>query len=375
MGDSTRSQRTTVPSAVQGQGPAVLEGFAQARGEAADREWADRALWRLLRSQVPISVATSMLDAALDLVRSSREGPGQLFGPAEAWAEQQVQDRAEAGDAVLDDPVTSVREIVVLGAIMASVTSALLLVVLLLQGRSQLDWTIGAVLFPLTLGVTALIALATFERQVRRRSLLTAGLAGASVTVPGIALTVALFAMGNEWPLGRASAWWSAVMVVGYGVLAAVLGRVLPGPETAPRVDEDDEQWLTELAGLLRLQHALPERQVRSLLTEARSHAADSGNALVDEFGAPSAYAAQRGPDVSRRRRLSAWWQTGMTVMAAALLGVRVAEDGWSGGLLEVVLAVALVGMVWLTASAWRATRLSPRAPRRSPTAGRRAPR
>jgi len=141
---------------------AVLDGFREARGSADDRAWAERAYYRLFRDDVRSSAAARALDQALDLVRESGEGPAELYGSADDWAEEQRARWAEEGSDVTDDSGAQLRDVPLIASVGAVVLTLLLGVVHALSGEWQVTYTIGLVTMPFTISAAALLSLWTY---------------------------------------------------------------------------------------------------------------------------------------------------------------------------------------------------------------------
>lgn len=334
---------------------AVLDGFREARGSADDRAWAERAYYRLFRDDVRSSAAARALDQALDLVRESGEGPEELYGSADDWAEEQRARWAEEGSDVTDDSGAQLRDVPLIASVGAVVLTLLLGVVHALSGEWEVTYTIGLVTMPFTISAAALLSLWTYERLLRRRRVAVAA-AGALGTLLVCAVAIALaFATGNPHPIAHASVLWFVPLLGGYAGLAWVLGKVVPDAPAATRTSRrrlDDDDWTAELARVLRSRGDVTEDRVRTITEEARAHAAQAGSTLDDEFGTPGAYAQRiaRDPRVRARRGI---------VARLALLGIWVwllldaglgGESAWTIGwrsLLLLVLVVEAVRVCW----------------------------
>ncbi|GAB46905.1 hypothetical protein [Mobilicoccus pelagius] len=295
--------------------------FRAARDRAEDEDWASAAWFALvMRGQVSADAADRALGQVLDLVRSSGEGPEELYGPADEWARGRMEEWAVHGSDVIRDEPARWRELTQVAAATAVGVTLLCALVCALQGDRSLDWTLAWVLLPFLGSLVALGALTTWEHVVSRHSIGLGAAAAGGVVALGSAGIAGLFALTNPHPLGHGSILWHLPLAAGYALLAWLLGRFVPDPEkdgTSRPTPTDDETWTRELARILRTRGDTTEAQVRRLLDEARTHAAHTGTPLVEEFGGPAAYAARVSPRPIVRARRSMVYRIAVLALAA----------------------------------------------------------
>lgn len=334
----------------------VLTAYLEGRGETEDQRWAERAISTAVVDGVQVAAVEAELRGALELVRESAEGPEQLYGPAPAWVRERLAERAERGQPVVrHEPDTAWRDVPVVGSVVASVLSLLILVVWLVRGGLTTDYTWGLILLPLLSGVGIMAALAVWERLLGRHPWSVAALAGVGIFAVGVGFLTWLLWGTRDDVLVTASTFGIGAMVIGYALLAGLLERLLPeSPRPGERAASSDEEWERELAGTLRLRLDLDEARVRDIVSEARAHAAESGTNLREEFGPPSAYAVRFPRDRRTAARRSALWRSALVPVAGLLAFGDLLSDGvawssvsWSG----VALLVLALG---LAVSAWR---------------------
>lgn len=336
----------------------VLGGFAQARGVAADEEWAAVVVTRTLIRDVNQDVVREGLREALDVVRQSQESPEELFGDPREWADVKVEEwRAEGAPVEQAEPDTSWREVPVVTMVTGTIISLLLLVLLLVQGRWRLDFTWGTLLLPTISALATLGALTLFERVLQHARRLVAAAAGLVVVAVGVAVLATLFYLGQDQPVFRGSVWWFAAIAAGHAVLAWVLAKVVPDrPQShADRTATTDDEWERQVAGILRLRVELPEGRVRQHLEEAKAHAAQSGRSLHEEFGAPNSYASRFPRDRGSAERRRLWLYTAVVPVSAYLAFGEVVVSGGDWSLVSWPFVLVLALVIWATVSGWLA--------------------
>ena len=152
--------------------------------------------------------------------------------------------------------------------------------------------------------------------------------------------------------LGRATPW----LLLVESVVLTFVGRAAIGLITAKEVHAlvqdgcDDELWVERFSGIMRGPGWTRESRVRELVAEARSHAAESGRTLAEEFGPPEHYATQLGVDKERRIRLRIAFVGVLTLLAAVQL-----IDGWSWT--TIALVVLLGWKIWADCQKYRRLR------------------
>ncbi len=343
----------------QGDLTGVLTAYRSERDSTEDEGWAQEAAATLALEGVGGPAIRRELEDALALVRETGEGPAELYGDARAWARTRLREAPEEGRVLVDEtPDTSWRDALVVGCVTAAVLTLMLMLVVLVKDGLTTDYTWGWVLFPLASGLMCTLALAVWERVLLRRARWVAVAAAGAVGLVGVA-GLTWLVMGADRVVATTSTFAWGALVVGYGVLAALLDRLLPeGPGRAPGRPLDDEEWERRLAGTLRLRMDLDEARVRDVVREAKAHAAESGRGLAAEFGDPAAYAARFQPDRPARLRRTAWFRTSLVPLALLVAFVGVVEQpsaGWSGVSWAGVIMLVLAS--WTTYDAWRDVR------------------
>ncbi|GMA38040.1 hypothetical protein [Mobilicoccus caccae] len=329
----------------------VLDRFRRAREEERDELWAGRALLVLTTNDVSDSRIRQALDEAVELVESSGEGPEDLFGDPDAWARERIDGWVDDGVAYHSpDGPEDANTLVSVTGILATFISLVVVGVHALKGQWNVDYTIGWLVFPVLGAATTMATLTVWERLAGRRPWLVA-LAGAGATfVVGVAITTtALLAPGGE--LGRASLGWLLLLPVALGALTWAASRFIPEGAGSLRAEpvltgeeNADARWLREAEAALRRRGDLRGSEVRTILAEAREHAARAGTDLATEFGAPRTY-ADGFPRHEGRARLR------RAIVMTALLGVWAWSLSGAGD--SVLLWLALVGWSLFTAHEW----------------------
>ncbi|QFG67567.1 hypothetical protein [Ornithinimicrobium pratense] len=331
----------------------VLQAYRDARGVAQDQAWAEQVVGTLVLDEVSPGLIRRELQDALNLVRESGEGPEVLYGPAREWARERVVDRAEQGLPTVDStPDSTWRDVLVVGSVVASLISLMILVVWLVRDGFSTDYTWGLLLLPLVAGTGVMGALTTWERVLTRRPAWMAAAAGLGVAALTVALLAWLLLGTRDDVLATGSTFSLGLLAIGYALLAGALERLLPERGHRRRPPLDDEAWARELAGTLRLRMNLPETKVREIVREARSHAAQSGQDLAQEFGTPATYASRFARDRATRARRAAWLQTALVPLAALVAFGGLLEEptpsGISGyGLMMVAVTLTLAVQGW----------------------------
>ncbi|WP_162803009.1 hypothetical protein [Ornithinimicrobium avium] len=350
----------------------VLTAYRDARGDEQDQRWAQDVVALMVLEGVAGAATRRELEEALTLVRESGEGPAALYGDPREWARTRLREAPEEGRVLVDGtPDTSWRDALVVGCVVAALLTFLVMIMVLVKDGWTTDYSWGWMLFPLASGLMCTLALATWERALLRRPRWVAVAAAGAVVLGGVAGATWLV-MGADRVVATASSFAWAALVLGYVLLASLLDRVLPEREgrrtTRPL---DDEEWERRLAGTLRMRMDLGEARVRDIVHEARTHAAETGRALAEEFGDPAVYAARFERDRPARLRRAAWAQTAMVALAVLIVVLALVDgprDGWNtlmwaGGLM------CLVSM-WSAVDAWRKVHTGARVTAAAPPGG-----
>lgn len=283
--------------------PATVDAYKEARGEGLDGHWAFAVSWKLSMKSVDVALIEEGLRESLELVRETGESPEELFGtPADHAAELVQRWRSEGRLNPAAVSVPNARSVVA-SSLKASGGIAFIMFVLeLVNGR---DLPVGFFAIPPVLGFATIGGLAFWEWASRAwaTAVVVAAMTAATVGI-GATIVVVLEATSGT-SLGALTPWlllleaavlWSAGTVVLILVTAKTFAEV--------REDPDDEQWVRRFSSVLRGPGWQSDARVREIVREARSHAAESGRTLAEEFGPPDAYAMTYGVDVRRRTTL-----------------------------------------------------------------------
>lgn len=364
--------------------------FEHARGETGDREWVELVLGRFYLENVNESLIRSELTQVANLVQASGEGPHELFGDPFDYVNAQIEQwRTDGAPVHPVEPPTNWRDIPVLAAVTATFIVAMFAVLELLSGNWRTEYTLGKVLSPALMSITALVTITTFETRLQHTRRLWALLIALIPALTGIALTVATFMIGNASPLYTGPLWWFAGLTALYAVIAIILHRSTPdshtqrtpkattpsrtttrgvtahGKTSADPPREPDEQWAAHLAGILRLRIEMPEKDVRATITEARQHASTNHRTLHEEFGSPQDFAS-RLPRSASGRRVRERWRRIAWILALPAFGYLAFEGlhhGWAWDNIRWVMAIAFTAACLNVAGFLRT-----RPPRKHPT-------
>ncbi|MCM3660039.1 hypothetical protein M3148_03370 [Georgenia satyanarayanai] len=334
----------------------LADGFGAARGVAADAEWARVAAARFVLEDVRLELARRALGDAHRQVAESGESPVELYGDPVAWVRTQREDWRAEGETFTEPPrQTPVRELVIASLVGAAVVTVFLLVARLLQREWRESYTWPLLLAPLLLATTGQVVRGVHERVLRARSQ-RAALLAATAAVLALAAALAAFFLGtSEAVVIEVSNLWLVLSAAAYAALAALVGSLWPERAVAPvAADTDDDAWLAGLAAALRQRGDMTDRRVAQVLAETRSHAAEAGTPLAEEFGPTAEYAGRFPADEPVVERRRAWFYTVLSAFPAALLVSDVLEEGWRWGSphLSALLWLLLAG--GLALSAWR---------------------
>lgn len=335
----------------------VLQAYRDARAQAEDETWASRVLALSVTQGVRLDVLERELWGALELVRESGEPAEDLYGPAQEWAQDRIEERVARGQRVVDSVAdTEWRDVPVVGSVVAGILSLLILAVWWARDGLTTDYTAGLLLLPVASGFGIILALATWERVLRRHSWTIAVTIGLVLAAVGVGLLTWLVWGTRGEVVATGSVFWLAALSAAHFGVAALLERVLQSQDRRPRPRpvrvRDDEEWERDLAGALRFRLDLREAQVRDIVREARAHTVESGRSLEEDFGAADGYAASFPRDRRAAARRIAWARSAMVLVAAFLAfgglldRLAWAEVSWVG-LTVLVLAGGLATSAW----------------------------
>ena len=339
------------------------DAFEQARGVAADKEWAELVIGRLYLEDINRTLVLEELSGALELVRNSGEGPEELFGEAFDYVEQQTEQWHDDGAPLAPvEPGTSWWDVPPVAACMASFIAVLVLVMEAVSGSWTTSYTLGKVLLPALTGITAIVSITTLETLLMRTRRLWAIAGALVVAVIGGSILLASFLLGNDRPLFTGPLWWYAVLVAGHALITAAIFHWTPhgddlrarhrsqtaitaenGAASPATEDASDDEWADRLAGILRLRLEMPESEVRSTIAEAHQHALSSGTTMAEEFGSPGAYAARLPRSTAGRRVRERWRRTAwmLAVPTFGYLAFEGLQHGWEWGNIAWFMAIA----------------------------------
>ena len=339
------------------------DAFEQARGVAADKEWAELVIGRLYLEDINRTLVLEELSGALELVRNSGEGPEELFGEAFDYVEQQTEQWHDDGAPLAPvEPGTSWWDVPPVAACMASFIAVLVLVMEAVSGSWTTSYTLGKVLLPALTGITAIVSITTLEALLMRTRRLWAIAGALVVAVIGGSVLLMSFLLGNDRPLFTGPLWWYAVLVAGHALITIAIFHWLPHgddvrarrrAQTALTAESgaaspatgiaSDDEWADRLAGILRLRLEMPESEVRSTIAEAHQHALSSGTTMAEEFGSPGAYAARLPRSTAGRRVRERWRRTAwmLAVPTFGYLAFEGLQHGWEWGNIAWFMAIA----------------------------------
>ncbi|PWG13247.1 hypothetical protein DF268_12775 [Streptomyces sp. V2] len=294
---------------------------------AEDERWAAVVEARLLLDpRVPDDVPPRVLAEAHEAVTDSGRTATDLFGDPYAYARSVTEDRVDdthraARDAHGMTPADRLRTyLATLGAV-----GVFLGVMAWLDDGFWLhpSWS-SLTVFATVLGVVVLLLLAAVARAAGRRAW---GFAAGALAALAAGVTASTL-------LPEQPAFALPALTLPTAGLALSIGAfTLPVPDRwfAPRLRGDDDRWLSHLETLLRTRHAMPRRQARAHVEEARRHLrterdtdqSTSGPGLAEKtFGPADLYALHLTDGPRRTRRLAHRERnatTAFTVLAVAL--------------------------------------------------------
>lgn len=321
-----------------------------------DRAWADRLRLRLVVAHdVSPEVADDVLAEAAQACAESGEAAVELFGAADAYAREVVEQRvpvAVRAEADLDGSVRRDQ-----WRMLAYGTGGPGIVLCVLVGLRE-GWGVGTSPGGLVLLVAVIAALGASAWGLLERHAGELGRGWAAWALAG-AVVVAGAWVGvtfrDESPLGTVSVLAPLAVCVGLVVVASRLPeRRVPAPDWAAL---PADAWFDRLAALLRGRYYLSRADVAAQVEDARAYWQESGTRHPhDEFGDPSVYALRlvqgsRRPHRGRRRTV-AGVRTGVAVIWLGLVVVTIVEGGSAGDL-----AWRVGGFVLFAAIAWHGWR------------------
>lgn len=121
-----------------------------------------------------------------------------------------------------------------------------------------------------------------------------------AAALPGIALSVGVFALGNPVTLPGTAMLGFLGAVVAYALLAWATALVWPARPARTAAPHDDASWYDALGAALRSRGDLTDSRVKEILAEARSHAQEAAPRLPRSSG-------RRRPTRSSSRRIGQW--------------------------------------------------------------------
>lgn len=313
----------------------TYESFRSARGVDFDGTWAFAVSWRLMMHHVEVDQVREGLEEAVEVVRESQESPVDLFGQPHEYATDLYRRWKSEGRLQLTRVgVPSARSLPA-SSLRAGSWIALLMFVWSLLDHE--DLTVGVFAIPVGLGVASIGSLALWDRASRRWETPAAVAAVMGAMAVFGAVMIVVLHLTSQFPVGSVGPWILLVeaallWILGTGLLIVVTAKTY----ARARDGLDDELWVERFSGILRGPGWVAGPRVRDIVLEARSHAAESGRTLAEEFGTPEHHAAQFGVDSARRSKLKTALLTVLTG-----LGLMMLLDGWtwSSGALVVLLA------------------------------------
>lgn len=319
----------------------TYDAFAVARGEDLDSAWAFAVSWKLMMNDVAVGQVRAGLEEALAVVRETQEDPEVLFGPPHEHATELYRRWTSEGRLELTNGVgIPVARSVPASSLRAGAWFAVVLFAVSVVGGR--DLTVGFVALPPGLGLATIGGLALWEWASRRWATPLAGAAMTAVTIAYVGLLVAILDLGSGTSLGWADPWVLLVEATVLWVVGSMVHVLVTAKEHKAARDrpDDDEEWVRRFSSILRGPGWTREARVREIVVEARSHAAESGRSLAEEFGTPEQYAALIGADATRRSRFKIAF---LGLLTALSLEPMVDGYRWSNA----AMALLLGWMAW----------------------------
>ncbi|MGO1183778.1 MAG: hypothetical protein ACTHZ5_08290 [Micrococcaceae bacterium] len=328
--------------------PAAIGRIEAARHEPADGRWAWQAVSTMVIEDVAEERIVAALEETADRLAESQESPEELFGSPRRWdREQRARWREEGLVITAPQPLTP-RDFGIESLVIASIFSGLFFLYLVLSASWGDTMTLSHLLAPVSLAVACRAMEAAFTRTRRTRSH-ALGVVGAVVAIAlGTAVTVGVFALGNQVALDGNVLLGMLGCVVGYAVLAWSLAQLWPARPTPPypAAPVGEQEWLDALGAALRARGDVTDARAREIVTEAQSHARESQQPLAAEFGDPAAYADQFSANPQVKRRRKAWLYTGLVGLIGAYNVIALVEGSaswWGAAWLALALLLAVI--------------------------------
>lgn len=292
--------------------------------------WLDSARIHLEEVHVAPPVVQELLAGARALAEETGERPQELFGTPRSWAQEQVAVRRDDG-LPLAAPVPGARwrDVVVHGLYFAALFAASFLLIALLRRDSGRDFNMVAVLgFPVVVGIVVAAIRTAWSKTLARRPIGVAIALCGGIATTGILAIVLLFWVGHAHVTTTTGPWALGLLALGCVLATRILDTLVPRRPTRKHPEpRDDDEWLTVLAGVLRLRAEMSEGRIRTIAAEARAHAVETGSTLQEEFGRPEDYASTFAPDRVNRSRRMVWVYSALAVLAA--IGAMPPDVDW----------------------------------------------
>lgn len=315
-------------------------------------DWRERALGRLvLAEDATIETAEAAINDAESLATAEGQTLWEMFADPREWAQEQIASWRNENYWYLDDQVGYPWQYgLLLGPVLSVGLGALAGVVALLAGSLATQIPLKVAFSGQVLGLGISMAGWVYSYYSPRRALsqtwLRLGLVILAVAVLGATLATSTWS-----PL--LTELHVAFVIAGYLILAAICGALLfrfgDGADQAPTRYTQDEDWLTQSRQLLHTHSNLSHHEITDLLDEAQSHAEQSGQTLVAEFGAPARYAAQYKTKSALGYRRDENYTQGFLMLALAVVFGTTSGGTWWSILGVTILAGFGCHTIWQT--------------------------
>lgn len=387
----------------------LIDAYGQVRGLPDDRRWAVNAAYALSFRQhaAPDRVHEALAEQLSEFRDTAWHGaewqgedsPGDsdaalpasaLFGEPDQWAAQQAarwrEDGIDAFDYSEGKP-EPVRNVLVSGFAFGALITMLFWVFMLFRVQ---DWSLPATrqrallptlamaartdnalaegwialsgpLLPLLIALSTVAVGAIYRRVLSERSFTLAVLGAGTAFVGAVAVGTTVAATADAGP--RIGFGWMPVVAVVYGIVAYAIARLwnVPASRSEETVADDlllgDDEWLAELARLLRERNDMTDRVVARICDDARAHAAQSAASLAEEFGSPREYAHRFGLTPVSAGREAAYWAFAVLFAVIGILWHAIGDGTVSWWSLA-QLGIFLLGL-GLAVYAWRRRKVS----------------
>ena len=331
-----------------------------------DLDWSRDAYFRLLLSQVQSSPAQGEVRRAAEAARGSAQSLEQLHGEPGVWAEATVhrwlrenperfiRHRGET------ENTWSLRSALWGIPAVAAGMSFLFALFTVIPGWGPDQMSLGWILVPGAIAVPIILLHAVYSSTLGRRGNLRA-VAAAVVVVAISAVVIAVVAMATQDVLLPQGVPWIWIATGAWTLLAVVawqLAQRIPGsgahddlglPRRVHAAEEpvDDRTWADQFRSALFHRRVLKDSDVDRAVHEALTHAQQSGNLAVEEFGSPWDYAHALAEDpVVRPRRMTLF--TGALAAAWTVLFAAQLVEGLGMDEVPVLESVFRAGMLLL---------------------------